>query len=91
MAIGESAYEVLTEKVTVKWHSHSQDVFRLLDKAQNRKEAYHAWLEDYTKLYHCFRHGKNTKDKMKLHKLVLGAVAVIVAFDMKHHPLLCLC
>ena len=35
-AIGDSAYEGLPEKVTVKWPSLSQDFFRFLDRAQNR-------------------------------------------------------
>ena len=90
-AIGDSAYEGLPEKVTVKRPGHSQDVFRFLDRAQNRQEAYHARLENYNILYHRFRHGKNTEDKMKLHKMVVGAVAVIVEYDMKYHPLFRVC
>ena len=90
-AIGDSAYEGLPEKVTVKWPGHSQDVFRFLDRAQNRQEAYHARLENYNILYHRFCHGKNTEDKMKLHKMVVGAVAVIVEYDMKYHPLFRVC
>ena len=31
--------------------------------------------------------GKNTDDKMKLHKMTAGTVAVIVEYDMKYHPL----
>ncbi len=88
-AIGNSAYEGLPEKVTVKWPGHTQDVFRFLDRAQNSQEAYHARF--YNILYHCFCHGKNTEDKMKLHKMAVGAVAVIVEYDMKYHPLFHVC
>ena len=90
-AIGDSAYEGLPENVTVKRPGHSQDVFRFLDRAQNRQEAYHARLENYNILYHCFRHGKNTEEKMKLHKMIVGAVAVVVEYDMKYHPLFLVC
>ena len=90
-AIGDSAYEGLPEKVTVKRPGHSQDVFRFLDRAQNRQEAYHARLENYNILYYRFRHGKNTEEKMNLHKMVVGAVAVIVEYDMKYHPLFHVC
>ncbi|KAL7488547.1 hypothetical protein ACHAW6_015499 [Cyclotella cf. meneghiniana] len=69
-AIGDSAYEGLHEKVTVKQPGHSQADFRFLDRAQNGQEAYHARLENYNILYHCFCHGKNTEDKMKLHKML---------------------
>ncbi len=90
-AIGDSAYVGLPEKVTVKRPGHSQDVFRFLDRAQNRQETYHARLENYNILYHRFHHGKNTEEKMKLHKMVVGAVAVIVEYDMKYHPLFRVC
>jgi hypothetical protein len=90
-AIADSAYEGLPEKVTVKQTGHTQDVFRFLDRAQNRQEGYHAWLENYNILYHHFCHGKNTEDKMKLHKMAVGAVAVIVEYDMKCHPLFHVC
>ena len=45
-AIGDSAYEGLPEKVAVKQPGHSRDVFRFLDRSQNRQEAYHAQLEN---------------------------------------------
>jgi len=38
-AFGDSAYEGLPEKVTVKWPGQTQDVLRFLDRAQNRQEA----------------------------------------------------
>ncbi|KAL7479093.1 hypothetical protein ACHAW6_010175 [Cyclotella cf. meneghiniana] len=90
-AIEDSAFDGLPKKVTVKQPGHTQDVFRFLDMAQNRQEAYHAWFKNYNILYHHFRHGKNTEDKMKLHKMAVGAVAVVVENDMKHHPLFCAC
>ena len=75
----------------MKRPSHSQDVFRFLDGAQNRQEAYHDRLGNYNMLYHRFRHGKNTEDKIKLHKMVAGAVAVIVEYDTNYHPLFRVC
>ena len=88
MAIGDSAYEGLTDVVTVERPGHTQDVFRFLDRAQNRQKVYHGRLENYNILYHHFRHGRSTEEKMALHKIAVGAVAVIVEYDMKHHPLL---
>ncbi len=88
MAIGDSAYEGLKDVVTVKHPGHTKDVFKFLDRAQNRQEAYHGRLENYKILYHRFRHGKSTEEKMALHKMAVGTVAVIVEYDMKHHPLL---
>ncbi len=86
-AIADSAYEGLPEKVTVKRPGHTSNVFRFLDRAQNRQESYHSRLENYNILYHRFRHGKHTEDKINLHKMAVDAVAVIVEYDMKYHPL----
>ena len=35
-----SVYEGLPEKLTVKRPGHTQDVFRFLNRAQNRQEAF---------------------------------------------------
>ncbi|KAL7474875.1 hypothetical protein ACHAW6_002782, partial [Cyclotella cf. meneghiniana] len=86
-AIADSAYQGLPEKVTVKQPGHTANIFRFMDRAQNRQETYHSHLENDNILYHRFRHGKNTKDKMNLHKMAVDAVAVIVEYDMKYHPL----
>jgi len=87
-AIGDKAYEGLEEVVTVKREGHEDEVFKFLDRAQNRQEYYHARLENYKILYHRFRHGRSTEEKMALHKTAVGAVAVIVEYDMKYHPLM---
>lgn len=86
-AIGDTAYEGFPEKVTVKRPGHTVEVFTFLDRAQNRQETYHSRLENYNILVHRFRHGKDTEDKMSLHKMAVEAVAVIVDYDMKYHPL----
>jgi hypothetical protein len=87
-AIADSAYEGFPEKVTVKRPGHSAQVFTFLDRAQNRHESYNGRLQNYSILTHRFRHGTNTEEKMNLHKMAVGAVAVIVEYDMKYHPLL---
>ena len=86
-AVADSAYEGFPEKVTVKRPGHSEEVFTFLDRVQNRHESYNGRLQNYSILSHRFRHGTNTEDKMNLHKMVVGAVAVLVEYDMKHHPL----
>ncbi|KAL7480148.1 hypothetical protein ACHAW6_005856 [Cyclotella cf. meneghiniana] len=53
-AIDDSAYEGLPEKMTVKRPDHTQQVFRFLDRAQNRQQTYHRHLENYNILTHCF-------------------------------------
>ena len=86
-AIADTAYEGLHQKVTVKRPGHAVEVFRFLDRAQNRQETYHCRLENYNILVHRFRHGKNSVEKMELHKMAVEAIAVIVEYDMKYHPL----
>ena len=86
-AIGDSAYEGIPEKVTVKRKGHPAHVFEFLDRAQNRQETYHSRLENYKILTHRFRHGRSTKDKLALHKMAVEAIAVITKYDMKYHPL----
>ena len=86
-AIADSAYEGLPEKVTVKRPGHTVQVFRFLDRAQNRQESYHSRLKAYKILTDRFRHGTSSQDKMDLHKMAVEAVAVIVDYDMKYHPL----
>lgn len=86
-AIGDSAYEGFPEKVTVKRPGHTVEVFTFLDRAQNRQETYHSRLENYNILVHRFRHGRDTEEKKSLHKMAVEAVAVIVDYDMKYHPL----
>ena len=87
-AIADKAYEGFAEKVTVKRPGHTAEVFTFLDRAQNRHESYNDRLQNFSILTHRFRHGTNTEEKMNLHKMAVGAVAVIVEYDMKYHPLL---
>ena len=86
-AIGDSAYEGLPEKVTVKRPGHSREAYEFIDKAQNRQESYHSRLENYSILYHRFYYGKDSKEKMALHKMAVVAVVVIFELDMIYHPL----
>ena len=86
-AVGDSAYEGIPEKVTVKRQGHPKDILEFLNRAQNRQETYHSRLENYKILTHRFRHGKSSDDKMDLHRMAVEAVAVIVEYDMKYHPL----
>ena len=86
-AIGDSAYEGIPEKVTVKRKGHPINVFEFLDRAQNRQETYHSRLENYKILTHRFRHGRSTEEKLALHKMAVEAIAVITEYDMKYHPL----
>jgi hypothetical protein len=90
-AIVDSAYEGIPEKVTVKRQGHPIHVFEFLYRAQNRQETYHSRLESYNILTHRFRHGKSSDDKKDLHRMCVEAIAVIVEYDMKYHPLFEVC
>ena len=87
MLYTSKSHEGAPEKVTVKREGHTPNVFEFLDRAQNRQESYHSRLENYNILTHRFPHGKSTQDKMNLHKMAVEAVAVIVEYDMRYHPL----
>ena len=81
-AIGDSGYEGMSEKVTITRPGHSREMKQFLGRAKSRQESLHSKLKFFNCLYHRFRHGKNTKDKMELHKMCVEAVSVIVQYDM---------
>lgn len=59
----------------------------VIDRAQNRQEAYHGRLDAYAILRHRFRHGSSTEKKMELHNLCVEALMVVLHFDLHHRPL----
>lgn len=83
-AIGDSIYEGIPHKVTVKRHGHSKVARNFINRAGARQEIYHARLQAYHVLRQEFRHNK---DKMSQHQMCAEAVSVIVQYDLKYHPL----
>jgi len=86
-ALGDSAYEGVPEKVTVKRAGQDKEVQDLIDLALCRQETFHGRLRNFAILRNCFRHGKSTKDKMEIHETVSDAVLVITMYDLEYHPL----
>ena len=83
-AIGDSGYEGMAEKVTITRHGQSKELKQLLGRAKNRQESLHSRLKSFNCLYHRFRHGTSTQDKMDLHKMCVESVCVIVQYDMEN-------
>ena len=83
-AIGDSGYEGMPEKVTITRDGQSKDLKQFLGRAKNRQESLHTRLKSFNCLYHRFRHGKSTQNKMELHKMCVEAVCVIVQYDMEN-------
>ena len=83
-AIGDSGYEGMPEKVTITREGQSEDLKKFLGRAKNRQESLHTRLKSFNCLYHRFRHGKSTQNKMDLHQMCVDAVSVIVQFDMEN-------
>ncbi|KAL7458959.1 hypothetical protein ACHAWC_011745 [Mediolabrus comicus] len=85
--VGDSAYEGVPEKCTVKRVGQDKAVRDLIDLALCRQETFHGRLSTFAILRHRFRHGKSTENKMAMHKTGHDAVVVITMYDLKHHPL----
>lgn len=66
---------------------HSPELRQFLARAKNRQETFHTRLKNFKILGLRFRHGVNTEDKMRLHKMAVEAVAGIIQFDYENgHP-----
>ena len=74
----------MPEKVTITRDGQSKDLKQFLGRAKNRQESLHTRLKSFNYLYHRFRHGKSTQNKMELHKMCVEAVCVIVQYDMEN-------
>ena len=71
---------------------HSSEFKEFMARAKNRHETLHTRLKSFNILGHYFRHGKNTKHRMYLHKMVVESVAGIVQYDYENgHPPFSVC
>ncbi len=85
--IGDNGYNGEPSKLVVTKEEHSRPFKKFLARAKNRGETFHTRLKSFNILGNRFRHGKNTKDKMDLHKMAVWAVAGIIQFDYDNgHP-----
>ena len=66
---------------------HSGNFKTFLERAKNRQETFHWRLKAFNILGSRFCHGKNTEDRMRLHRMAVEAVAGIIQCDYENgHP-----
>ena len=85
--IGDAGYSGEPTKVVTTKDEHSSELKEFLARAKNRQETFHTRLKSFNILGQRFRHGVNTKDRMRLHKMAVELVASIVQYDYENgHP-----
>lgn len=85
--VGDSGYAGEPSKVVVEKEEHSKSMKLFLSRAKNRQETFHTRLKSFNILGQRFHHGKNTSQRMKLHKMAVEAVTGIIQFDYENgHP-----
>jgi hypothetical protein len=66
---------------------HSKEFKKFLARASSRQETFFKGLKDWKILRHHFAYRNTTKERMKLHKMAVKAIAVICRYDYKNgHP-----
>mmetsp|Transcript_4342 Transcript_4342/g.9641 ORF Transcript_4342/g.9641 Transcript_4342/m.9641 type:complete len:455 (+) Transcript_4342:92-1456(+) len=87
MCIADSGYSGEPSKCLLAKDEHPQELKELAARAKNRQETFHWRLKAFNILGGRFRHGKNTKHRMELHKIVVEAVVGIIQYDFENgHP-----
>ena len=85
--IGDAGYSGEPTKVVVTRDEQSSDFKEFLARAKNRQETFHWRLKSFNILGHRFRHGVNTKERMRMHRMAVELVAGIVQYDYENgHP-----
>lgn len=85
--VGDSGYAGEQHKIVVEKQEHSPRLRKFLSRAKNRQETFHTRLKSFNILGQRFHHGKNTSERMRLHKMAVEAVAGIIQFDYENgHP-----
>ena len=87
MCVGDSGYIGEPTKIVLTKDEHSSEFKSFLERAKNRQETFHSRLKSFNILGGRFRHGVNTKDRLRLHKMAVEAVAGIIQYDYENgHP-----
>ena len=74
-------------KITTASRLHPKDLKEYISLAKARQETLHTKLKSFNILGQRFRHGKNTEEKMALHKMAVEALCVVVQYDYENgHP-----
>ena len=85
--IGDAGYSGEPTKVVVTRDEQSSEFKEFLARAKNRQETFHWRLKSFNILGHRFRHGVNTKERMRMHRMAVELVAGIVQYDYENgHP-----
>ena len=87
MLVGDSGYLGEPTKIVVSKDEHTPEFKSFLERAKNRQETFHWRLKSFNILGGRFRHGVNTDDRLRLHKMAVEAVTGIVQYDYENgHP-----
>jgi hypothetical protein len=66
---------------------HSKEFKKFLARVASHQETFFKGLKDWKILNDHFAYGNNTKERMKLHKMAVEAIAVIRQYDYENgHP-----
>ncbi len=84
---GDCGYEGEPSKIVVMGDEHSKEFKKFLARVNSHQETFFKGLKDWKILRGCFAYGNTTKERMKLHKMAVKAIAVIRQYDYKNgHP-----
>ena len=74
-------------KITIASTLHPAKLQEYIKLAKARQETLHTGLKSFNILGHRFRHGTNTQEKLKLHKMAVEAICTITQYDFENgHP-----
>ena len=76
--IADSGYNGKPSKIVTSKDEHSSKFREYTARAKNYQETFHWKLKSFNILGHRFRHGVDTEDRMKLHKMAVELVDGIV-------------
>ncbi len=82
--VGDSGYEGKPSKIVVMRDEHSKKFKEFLARFTSHQETFFKGLKDWKILRDCFAYGNTTKERMKLHKMAVKAIAVICQYDYKN-------
>ncbi len=77
LIVGDSGYAGEPSKIVVWRDEHTPKYKKFLARVASRQETVFKGLKDWKILKHRFAYGNTTKERMKLHKMAVEAIAVI--------------
>ena len=82
--IADGGYAGEPTKITISSNEHPAAMKKFIADAKARQETFHTRLKFFKILGNRFRHGKNTAEKMKLHKMAVDICCIIVQYDYEN-------